>query len=124
MTLVEHAERELKAAGMYDDDCDYGPGSIANHVMELIKVLDSGEHSGGSHWLTMELFNKLGNFQALTPLTDNPDEWMDMIEYQPGHPCWQNKRQSTCFSDDGGKTYTILNETPQVIHTSEPHKKV
>jgi hypothetical protein len=120
--LVKRAERELRAAGMYDDNADYGPnGVIANHVLELIKVLASGGHSGGSHFLTMELFDKLARFQALTPLTDNPEEWMDHTALSGNNPTFQNKRQGTCFSTDGGKTYYDLDEPGRPIHTSLAH---
>ena len=122
--LIEHAKRELKAAGMYEDDADYGPnGVIADHVLDLLRVLENGEHSGGSHELTMELFNKLGNFKSLSPITDNPEDWMNHT-YISQSPVFQNKRQGTCFSADGGKTYYDLDEPGRPIHTSEPHKKV
>lgn len=103
--LVSFARQELKLAGMYDEDADYGPGAIADHVLSLIALFSSGGHSGGSAMLTLELFNSLARFKPLSPLTTDPDEWMEVgISDPDGSKFWQSRRNPEVFSDDGGKT--------------------
>ncbi|GAA3940481.1 hypothetical protein [Hymenobacter algoricola] len=120
-TLVYHARAEMKAAGLWEEDADYG-GDVANAVMQLIQVLSYQGHSGGSHALTMDLFSKLAHFKPLGPLTNNPDEWMS-LEYADD-PTWQSRRQSDAFSKDGGKTYYTLDgpEGRDFINTSAEAK--
>ena len=103
--LVKHAEREMRLAGLYDKDADYD-GMIPEAVMKLIKVHSKERHSGSSHALTLSIFAKVANFKTLTPLTNDPSEWMEVSEEHAGRPgVWQSNRQSSCFSEDGGKTY-------------------
>ena len=106
MGLVEHAEREMKLAGLDTSDSDYG-GMLYDAVMKLVKVHAEEGHSGGSHAMTMKIFNQVANFKRLSPLGSTPDEWMQVAENQrPGtEDLWQNKRQSSVFSRDGGKTW-------------------
>jgi hypothetical protein len=107
MSLIEHAQTELRRAGMYDADADYGPGAIAGAVMEIVEVFAKQGHSGMSAMYTLSLAEKILRFQPLTPLTSDPNEWMDQSAIS-GTPMWQNKRCSTCFSTDGGKTWYDL----------------
>jgi hypothetical protein len=103
--LERHAEQELKLAGLYDKDADYG-GLIPDAVMKLVKALSGEGHSGGSHGLVLDIFNRVANFKTLTPLTNDPSEWMEVSAEMAGRPgVWQSMRQSSCFSNDGGKTY-------------------
>jgi hypothetical protein len=120
--LATHAENEMRLAGLYDDDADYGSGAIAGEVMKLVKALESGGHSGGSHGMTLAIFDKVARFQTLSPLTDSPDEWMDVGEY--GKPegslgIWQSRRNPACFSNDGGKTYYDLDEKDRPLHETK-----
>lgn len=106
------AEAEMRRAGLYDDDASYGSGAIAKCVLELLDTWHKQGHSGGSASVTLLVFNKLVNHKVLSPITDSPDEWMDVAEYNgPNAPAmWQNRRQSTLFSHDGGKTYYDIDE--------------
>jgi hypothetical protein len=113
--LREHAESEMRRAGLYDADADSGPGAIAKNVLELIQVFASQGHSGGSAMMTIGLFEKLVRFQPLTPITSDPAEWMEVIA--PGanvraEPTglWQNRRKPSSFSRDGGKTWYDLDD--------------
>lgn len=112
--LVRHAEQELRFAGLYGKDSDYD-GMIAEAVMKLVKVHAEEGHSGMSHSLTLEVFNRVVRFKTLTPITNLNDEWMkvgkDMMP-EGAKTCWQNKRTSSLFSHDGGKTYYDLDEKP------------
>ena len=107
--LVKHAEYEMKKAGLYDKDADYD-GMIPEAVMALVKAHSEQEHSGGSHWLTLDIFNKVINFKTLTTITSDLDEWFKHDYEVGGHNCWQNKRQSSVFSQDAGKTWYDLDD--------------
>ena len=104
--LEQHAERELRAAGLFDPDSDYG-GMLAESVMRLVRVFASEGHSGMSAAMSLDLFCRLAQWKTLTPITSDPAEWMSVSDGQAHGdlPVWQNRRQSSCFSNDGGKTY-------------------
>jgi hypothetical protein len=114
--LEIHAERELKRAGLFDKDADYG-GMLAPAIMDLIRLFAAEGHSGMSAAMSLEIFTRLASFRALTPLTVDPAEWHDVAEMS-GEPMWQNIRQSTCFSKDGGKTYYDIDEKDRPLHES------
>lgn len=108
--LTEHAQFELIKAGLFDQDADYN-GAHANAVMELVETFSNQHHSGASAALTLGIFSKLAQFQPLSPITSDPDEWTDVAEFN-GSPLWQNKRRGTSFSRDGGQTwYDIEDES-------------
>lgn len=111
--LLNHAERELKLAGLDKEDSDYG-GMLYHSTLKLIKCFADEGHSGMSASIQIELFNRLARFKALTPLTNNPNEWMEV-----GINVWQNNRDSECFSTDGGKTYYNLNDRGKIITAKE-----
>lgn len=116
--LEEHARFELRRAGLLSPDSDYG-GMIGEAVLALIKVFASQEHSGFSALQTLEIFQAIARFKALTTITADPVEWADVSEHF-GEPMWQCRRQSSCFSTDGGKTYFDQDVDRTVIKTSEP----
>ena len=97
--LVLHAERELKLAGMFDKDADYS-GALAPTIVRVVKVFSKQEYSGAAASIAISILGKLLRFQTLTPITSNPDEWVDV-----GNSMWQNKRNPAMFSKDGGKTW-------------------
>lgn len=91
--LERYAEQELRMAGLFDDDSDYG-GMLATAVMELVKVFSSQGHSGFSANIVMNLFNKVARFEPIQPLTGADDEWIEC-----GSGVFQNKRCSHVFKD-------------------------
>lgn len=102
MSLVKHAETELKLAGLFDKDSDYN-GMLGEAVLKLIKVFAEQGHSGMSASMVSNLFNRLSRYKQLTPLTFKDDEWN---ETRDGH--FQNKRRSSVFKDGkNGKPYFI-----------------
>lgn len=103
--LTDYAEAELRRAGMFDQEADYG-GEVANAVMELMTAFAAQGHSGGSASIVISMFERLARFKPLTPLTGADDEWMDVSEYS-GEPMWQNVRVSSVFKDGTGKAYDI-----------------
>lgn len=110
--LVEHARRELELCGQTAEDPDY-----AESIVKAVEAFTSFGHSGGSAMMAIEQLHTLLQFKNLAPLTDDPSDWLDRTEMS-GYPMWQNRRNSTAFSDDGGKTYWLLPESSQ----SEPKK--
>lgn len=123
--LVTHAERELRKAGLFDADSDYG-GMLADAVIELIAAFSKQGHSGMSAAMTRDLFARLSSFKTLTPLTSAPDEWMQVspdIMADGSPPVWQSLRQHSCFSNDGGKTYYDIDAgDDRAIKTAEEPK--
>jgi len=106
--IADHAERELYAAGLFNKDSDYG-ALIGKSVLAAAKEWGKVGHSGASHQIALAAFNKVINFEVLTPLTSDPNEWNDISD-MCGKNNWQSKRQSNCFSADGGKTYYCQDE--------------
>jgi hypothetical protein len=109
MSLVEHAKRELEFAGLFSKDSDY-EGMLGEAVLELVEKFAQQGHSGFSAGMTLRIFNQVARFKPLGPVTDNPDEWMEVGEDKGLGTCRQNRRQSSCFSYDGGKTYYDIDE--------------
>jgi hypothetical protein len=105
--LVEHARNEMQRAGLFDADADYD-GMIGTAVLELVKKFAEQGHSGFSAQVTLEVFDKVARFKTLTPITSNADEWMEV-----GNGNWQNRRQSSVFSKDGGQTWYDIDEPKQ-----------
>lgn len=98
-TLIAHAENELKALGMLDSGKEMNE-LMCQNILKLLKVFSEQGHSGMSGNYCLGLFNKLVNFEPLTPLTGEDWEWMD-IGTQTG-TLYQNIRCGRVFKDDDG----------------------
>lgn len=107
--LVDHARRELELAGLFSPDSSYG-GMLGPAIMKMVEVFAAEGHSGFSAGMARSIFARVAAFKPLSPITADPDEWMDVAERAPGEKgaCWQNKRNPSLFSEDGGKTYRDL----------------
>lgn len=103
------AEEEVRRAGLFDKDSDYG-GMLGDAVMKLVHAHNGQGHSGFSSALTVHIFTQLADRRALTPISSDPAEWIDRT-VQSGAPLWQNRRDSKCFSEDGGKTWWSLDDS-------------
>jgi len=120
MSLVEHAKREIELAGLSDPGADYD-GMIGQCALQLIEVFASQGHSGTSAMLTLGVFGQLAQFHTLTPITSDPDEWLDQSESGGGKPLWQNRRDSSFFSTDGGATwYSVDDDITEQVRASIP----
>jgi hypothetical protein len=102
---------------LLDADSDYD-GEAGKAVIELVEKFAAQGHSGFSASLVLSAFDKVARFEPLTPLTSNPDEWMNISEASGGNPMWQSRRKPSVFSSDGGKTYYDLDEPSRPIHTT------
>lgn len=94
MSLVEHAKRELELCGQFAEDPAY-----AQSIVAAVAAFASYGHSGGSAGVALHQLTALLRFEALSPLTSDPDEWVDH------GGVWQNRRDSRAMSGDGGKTW-------------------
>lgn len=124
--LVDFANKELDLAGLMDQDSDYD-GMLGQATIELVKTFADQGHSGMSADLVRDLFNRLSNYQPLTAITDNPDDWMEIGEQDPRTPTgqgavWQCKRNPSLFSEDGGKTYYNIDDEKFKIYKSDHNK--
>lgn len=105
--LLEHTKVELELAGydITEKGCnseEHGYANIcAKAAYELVELLSKQGHTGMSVGITLSLFNKLANWDVLTPITNNPNEWGECSI----DGCRQNIRKPSCFSDDNLKTY-------------------
>lgn len=104
--LVQHARLELERIGEE-------PETVRGYL-EMISIFSRMGHSGGSASVFIPTLNELLQFNNLSPLTNDPEEWMDVTDGM-----WQNRRCSKAFSNDGGKTYTLLGEEGRPVHTSQ-----
>lgn len=120
MDLLEHAEDELRRGGYFEPDSDYGP-RLAECVLATLRAFSSYGHSGGSVEAARDLFVHLANYGTLAPITSDPAEWLDRSEMS-GYPLWQNVRDSTAFSEDGGKTWWTLAQKDAEARAEEERK--
>lgn len=90
MSVKENAKRNLELAGLFDKDSDYN-GMIGDAVMRLIETHCSEHHSGMSHELTIQVFNKVIRDHALTAkYWDERKEFMQKFaQEQMGEP-WKD----------------------------------
>lgn len=114
--LVLHARRELELVG---EDI-----LTINGLCRVIQAFADMGHSGGSASVAIPMINELLQFKNLTPLTDDPNEWVDQSEYTPGNPMWQSNRNPEAFSQDGGKTYYLLSEGGHMNNPTPLHNSV
>lgn len=122
-TLVEHARREMNLV-------ETDPWFIEGMIKVVQAFADMG-HSGGSASVAIPMLNDLLLRKPLSPLTDDPDEWIDQSEMTatPNVSLWQSARNSEAFSLNRGKTYYLLSETeglkPEayIFHPTKPANK-
>jgi hypothetical protein len=114
MGLVDHARQELIRIG---ED----PVTISGYLDVIQAFADMG-HSGGSASVAIPVIERLLKYKPLSPLTDNPDEWLEVSTGNGQNSgLWQSTRDPECFSTDGGKTYYCLSERdvdPSSLHES------
>lgn len=94
--LVDHARRELKIAGLFDKDSDYG-GMLGDAIMKMVEQFADEGHSGFSAMMAISAFQKVAAFEPLTPLTGSDDEWGEVAA-----DLFQNKRCCHVFKTADG----------------------
>lgn len=107
--LVGHAKRELELAGLFDKDSDYD-GMLGDAALGIIKTFASQGHSGYSAGIVSDIVNKLMRYETLTK--NDHEEYNDVSECSglPEGSMFQDKRNPSWFSNDGGKSWYNVNE--------------
>jgi len=100
--FLDFAETELRAAGLFDKDSDYG-GMVGEAVMKLCRAHSEEGHSGFSSGMAISIFSKVARFEPLTPLTGADDEWTT-LDFD-GDMAAQNKRCPSVFKRGDGTAY-------------------
>jgi len=96
MVWKKWAIAEIKKAGLYEKDSDYG-GDLGKALEELVNIFSKQDHSGLSASITIKLFHRLVNHKPLTPITNDPDEWEE-VRTKNGEKVYQSKRCPSLFT--------------------------
>jgi hypothetical protein len=83
---------------------------VVDWYCRVVDEFFSFGHSGSSFYETLRVLTELLHQRNLSPLTNDTNEWVDRTEIS-GFPVWQNNRNGEAFSQDGGATYWLLNES-------------
>jgi hypothetical protein len=88
-----HVCRELDLIGVNKHD------PIRDHILKIVEVFSSEEHSGSSASVTANILEKLLTFEPLSPLTGEDNEWTDVGHYGSlgVNNIFQNKRCGFVF---------------------------
>ena len=76
-----------------------------DHVLLMVAMDSFGGHSGFSHSIMLNRYNKLANFEPINPISFDNDQWADVMGDSKGP--LQHKKVSRLFKDRTGKMYTI-----------------
>lgn len=112
--LLKHAINELEL--IREDEW------MVKGYLKMVNYFSKMGHSGGSAEVFIMTLQALLRFEALSPLTNNPNEWSNVAD-----GLWQSCRQSDAFSTDGGDSYYILDErlagdgTNHAIYKTKPY---
>ena len=104
--LVVHAKRELEIIG--EDP------AVIQSYLDIIRVFRAQGHSGFSASVFVPTIYKLLSFENLSPITNEPIEWMQVDE-----DYWQSTRNCRFFSKDGGESYYDVNDESRTIVLSK-----
>jgi len=99
MTETERGIKELKLAGLFDEDSDYD-GMIGKAVQELLEVFGEQGHSGFSAQRVAFIFHELVKGNTLTSIKEDDKNWIEI-----GEETFQNTRCSALFKDKKGTYY-------------------
>ena len=119
--LMKHAKKELERIGAFSEEGDFYGGMTGKAVMELVETFSKQMHSIMSANIVLQLFNRVANWEPLSPLQGTEDEWSDLIDSYDGSR--QNKRCSRVFMSKDGQGYDIrgkiFREPDGVCYTSK-----
>lgn len=101
MSIIDNARQELTRAGEEPETIDA--------YCDVLRLFFDHFDSGGAALAAWPVLTDLFYGRALSPLTDDPAEWMH-IGAQGDGQVWQSLRTAQAFSEDCGKTYYLLDE--------------
>ena len=99
---ISHAKREFLSAGYIplnqpqEDDPNKW---IQENILDLLAVLSSQGHSGGSIGYAVNAFKKLARFEPMTPIKCTDGEWNDVGRFSDDKDVYQNNRLSSVFKN-------------------------
>lgn len=76
--LERHAERELEILGMGPDVEDGMNRAMREHILTMVRTFADGGHSGLSASYALGVLRKVLDFEPVTPLTGEDDEWTEL----------------------------------------------
>jgi hypothetical protein len=120
--LTKHAERELTLIG-YDGKDEYN-NMAKDAILELIETFAKQGHSGFSAPYVANMFHKLANYEVLSPLTGNDDEWSDVLDERSSSDTkmlFQNNRDSRVFKDEKGAYFLNAIVWQETIDGNDTH---
>lgn len=86
------ALEEIRKADLYNR-------GIGKDLEKLINVFDKQDHSRSSANWVADLFYRLVRWKPLSPLTNNPDEWVKIIG-KNGKSLYQSRRCPSLFATE------------------------
>lgn len=99
--LLSHAVEELeRLEKLSDEPMDDMTADIHADILRMIKIFSQRGHSGSSAEWTINVLFKLLNFENLTELTSDSDEWIDRTKENGGKTMFQSKRKYSVFTTD------------------------
>lgn len=104
MTMTEWARREVEIACKRENpdrkegEWDYGCACYES-ALKAYECLAADGHSGMSWGLTRAILIRLMDGKALTPITDNEEDWGECRGYNDRGKHYQCKRMSSLFKD-------------------------
>jgi hypothetical protein len=111
--LGSHARYELELVGEEPEIIDW--------YVKVVETFAEFGHTGESAEYTLRVLEQLLRYKNLTPLTDDPAEWLDLTEHTEGKSkLWQSVRNSAAFSVTDGKTYVLTHEEEYIEHKTLP----
>jgi len=120
--LLKHAERELTLIG-YDGKDEYN-NMAKDAILQLIETFAKQGHSGFSAPYVANMFHKLANYEVLSPLTGNDDEWSDVLDERSSDNTkmfFQNIRDSRVFKDEKGAYFLDAIVWEEIINGDSYH---
>lgn len=114
--FLAHADREfaliisdMRSKAKTNIDIDEGDVEMQEHmhrnVREILEVIDSQGHSGGSIGFLLHYVQKLGMQEPLSPIRGTADEWVDVADISGGQSLWQNVRCGHVFRNGISEAY-------------------
>lgn len=110
---INWAEHEVQIAIARERKSGEGPGfeyakGCYESALKAFRSLCEDEHSGMSFSITADILRRLIKRQPLTPIEDDPDEWVEAWISDDGVKHYQHRRLSSLFKDvdtDGKASY-------------------
>lgn len=110
--LVDHAVTEISRTGLTQEE-------MASYVA-VIRAFEDMGIAEADRPVAVQAVCDLLNMRTLTPVTDDPAEWMLLpgsadLSGGEGYGIWQNLRDPRMFSNDAGATHFHLSDVRAIM---------